>query len=96
MMVCCFDLGCFNYFWEMKVQILFFGITTDLLGFSNLELEVTEASTVLNLKSLLKEKYPQLKNMASYAIAVNESYAVNDLVLNENDIVAIIPPVSGG
>ena len=38
----------------------------------------------------------QLKNMASYAIAVNESYAVNDLVLNENDIVAIIPPVSGG
>jgi len=96
MMVCCFDLGCFNYFWEMKVQILFFGITTDLLGFSNLELEVTEASTVVNLKRLLKEKYPQLKNMASYAIAVNESYAVNDLVLNENDIVAIIPPVSGG
>jgi molybdopterin converting factor subunit 1 len=80
----------------MKVQILFFGITTDLLGFSNLELEVTEASTVVNLKSLLKEKYPQLKNMTSYAIAVNESYAVNDLVLNENDIVAIIPPVSGG
>jgi molybdopterin converting factor subunit 1 len=80
----------------MKVQILFFGITTDLLGFSNLELEVAEASTVVNLKSLLKEKYPQLKNMASYAIAVNESYAVNDLVLNENDIVAIIPPVSGG
>jgi molybdopterin converting factor subunit 1 len=80
----------------MKVQILFFGITTDLLGFSNLELEVTEASTVVNLKRLLKEKYPQLKNMASYAIAVNESYAVNDLVLNENDIVAIIPPVSGG
>ena len=96
MMVCCFDLGCFNYFWEMKVQILFFGITTDLLGFSNLELEVTEASTVVNLKRLLKEKYPQLKNMASYAIAVNESYAVNDLVLNENDIVAIVPPVSGG
>ena len=80
----------------MKVQILFFGITTDLLGFSNLELEVTEASTVVNLKRLLKEKYPQLKNMASYAIAVNESYAVNDLVLNENDIVAIVPPVSGG
>ena len=80
----------------MKVQILFFGITTDLLGFSNLEIEVTDASTVVNLKSLLKEKYPQLKNMASYAIAVNESYAVNDLVLNENDIVAIIPPVSGG
>ena len=96
MMVCCLDLGCFNYFWDMKVQILFFGITTDLLGASNLELEVVEASTVANLKSLLKEKYPQLKNIASYAIAVNESYAVENLVLEENDVVAIIPPVSGG
>jgi len=80
----------------MKVQILFFGITSDLLGASNLELEVVEASTVANLKSLLKEKYPQLKNIASYAIAVNESYAVENLVLEENDVVAIIPPVSGG
>lgn len=80
----------------MKVQILFFGITSDLLGTSNLELEVVEASTVANLKSLLKEKYPQLKNIASYAIAVNESYAVENLVLEENDVVAIIPPVSGG
>lgn len=80
----------------MKVQILFFGITTDLLGASNLEIEVVEASTVANLKSLLKEKYPQLKNIASYAIAVNESYAVENLVLEENDVVAIIPPVSGG
>ncbi len=80
----------------MKVQILFFGITSDLLGASNLEIEVVEASTVANLKSLLKEKYPQLKNIASYAIAVNESYAVDDLVLEEKDVVAIIPPVSGG
>ncbi|WP_297803687.1 MoaD/ThiS family protein [uncultured Polaribacter sp.] len=80
----------------MKVQILFFGITSDLLGASNLEIEVVEASTVANLKSLLKEKYPQLKNIASYAIAVNESYAVENLVLEENDVVAIIPPVSGG
>ena len=96
MMVCCYDLGCFNYFWDMKVQILFFGITTDLLGASSLELEVIEASTIANLKSLLNEKYPQLKNIASYAIAVNENYAVDDLVLEENDVVAIIPPVSGG
>ena len=80
----------------MKVQILFFGITSDLLGASNLEIEVVEASTVANLKSLLKEKYPQLKNIASYAIAVNESYALENLVLEENDVVAIIPPVSGG
>ena len=31
----------------MKVQILFFGITTDLLGFSNLEIDSTTSSREL-------------------------------------------------
>ncbi len=80
----------------MKLKILFFGITTDLVGASNLDLEISEASTVADFKNLLKKKYPQLENMDSYAIAVNESYATSDLILHRNDIVAIIPPVSGG
>ena len=41
-------------------------------------------------------KYPQLENINSYAIAVNESYATDEIVLKENDVVAVIPPVSGG
>ncbi|ARV16010.1 MoaD/ThiS family protein [Polaribacter sp. SA4-12] len=80
----------------MKIQILLFGITTDLIGTSNLDLEVVEGITVVSFKSLLKEEYPQLENIDSYAIAVNESYATDELVLKENDVVAIIPPVSGG
>jgi len=80
----------------MKLKILFFGITTDLVGVSNLDLVLPDASTVLDFKSLLKKKYPQLENLDSYAIAVNESYAMSDLILNEKDIVALIPPVSGG
>ncbi|ARV06880.1 molybdopterin converting factor subunit 1 [Polaribacter sp. SA4-10] len=80
----------------MKLKILFFGITTDLVGVSNLDLVLPDASTVLDFKSLLKKKYPQLENLDSYAIAVNESYATGDLILNEKDTVAVIPPVSGG
>jgi len=80
----------------MKIKTLFFGITTDLVGASNLDLELSEASTVLDFKSLLKKNYPQLQNLNSYAIAVNESYAADDLVLEKKDIVAVIPPVSGG
>jgi molybdopterin converting factor small subunit len=34
--------------------------------------------------------------MSSYAIAINESYATDDMLIQENDVVAIIPPVSGG
>lgn len=80
----------------MKIKILFFGISSDLVGLSNLDFEVGKALTVKNLKILLKKKYVYLKNLDVYAIAVNENYAIDDLVLKENDEVAIIPPVSGG
>jgi len=51
---------------------------------------------VLELKKKLLLKFPKLKNIEEFAIAVNEEYAEDDLVLRENDVVAIIPPVSGG
>ncbi|WP_343328273.1 MoaD/ThiS family protein [Polaribacter staleyi] len=80
----------------MKIQILFFGITTDLVGASNLDLEIADALTVVGFKNFLKEEYLQLKNINSYAIAVNESYAADELALKEGDVIAVIPPVSGG
>ncbi|MEO9571080.1 MAG: MoaD/ThiS family protein [Polaribacter sp.] len=80
----------------MKINVLFFGITTDLVATSNLELVTPDVFSVLSFKSLLKEKYPQLENIGSYAIAVNEEYASDEIILKEGDVVAIIPPVSGG
>jgi molybdopterin converting factor subunit 1 len=80
----------------MEIKILFFGITTDLVGTSNLDVVLSDASTVLDFKNLLKKKYPQLENLDAYTIAVNEVYAEDDLILKESDVVAIIPPVSGG
>lgn len=80
----------------MKIKVLFFGITTDLVATSNLELDVLEGLSVSSFKNLLKEKYPQLENIDSYAIAVNEEYASNEVLLKENDVIAVIPPVSGG
>ncbi len=80
----------------MTIKLLLFGITTDLLGTSSLEIEVQSDSSIAELKTNLLEKFPQLKNINSYTIAVNESYASDYLVLQENDVVAIIPPVSGG
>ena len=80
----------------MIIQILLFGITTDLLETSSLELEVTNSCSVKEVKQILLAKYPVLENINSYAIAVNESYALDTNILKENDVVAIIPPVSGG
>lgn len=80
----------------MKINILFFGITTDLVETSSIELELTNSSSVADFKLVLTEKYPKLSNIDSYAIAVNETYATEETILKENDVVAIIPPVSGG
>lgn len=80
----------------MKLDILLFGITADLVGTSSLQIEVPASSSVANFKSKMATIYPQLTHIHTYAIAVNESYATDETVLRENDVVAIIPPVSGG
>tara|TARA_B100000508_G_C11406054_1_gene250813 strand:- start:328 stop:570 length:243 start_codon:yes stop_codon:yes gene_type:complete len=80
----------------MKIQLLFFGITTDLVGLNSASFNFEENTTVKNLKEELTLKYPNLKNIHEFAIAVNETYAEDNLILKESDVVAIIPPVSGG
>ena len=80
----------------MKINTLFFGITKDLVGTSQLQVEVDENSSVADFKAVLQDEFSQLENINSYAIAVNEEYATDAVVLKENDVVAVIPPVSGG
>jgi molybdopterin converting factor subunit 1 len=80
----------------MKIQLLFFGITTDLVGEHTLQFQLAENASVKELKKALIAQFSALKNLNEFAIAVNEDYVENDFILNNNDVVAIIPPVSGG
>ena len=80
----------------MKITVLLFGIATDLTGNSSLIVELPVTTNIASFKNLLVTQHPELKQMSSYAIAINESYANDETVIKENDVVAIIPPVSGG
>ncbi len=80
----------------MKIKILAFGITKDILGASEKELEVQDDLNVGQLKEKLESDFPQLVKLKSYFIAVNEEYAEDDQVITNTDEIAIIPPVSGG
>ena len=80
----------------MTIQLLFFGITTDLVGANTSTHKLKENATVKDLKKVLKTDYSGLNSIHEFAIAVNETYAEEELELKEGDIVAIIPPVSGG
>lgn len=80
----------------MNLQILLFGIASELVSGNSLTIVMPTNASVSDLKTLLTTKYPQLEKMNSYAIAVNEAYASDETFLKENDVIAIIPPVSGG
>ncbi|WP_428743635.1 molybdopterin converting factor subunit 1 [Tenacibaculum sp.] len=80
----------------MKTTLLLFGIAADLAGNSSLTMELPNKSTVASFKEFLSAEFPEFQKMSSYAVAINESYATDEALIQENDVIAIIPPVSGG
>ena len=80
----------------MNLQVLFFGISADLTKQAKASILLSEGTSVIEFKEFLQQQYPKLTQINSYSIAVNESYATDKMILKENDVVAVIPPVSGG
>ena len=80
----------------MHITILSFGIARTIIGEKTIRMEVPEQATAGDLHRLLSEKYPPLGELAAFMLAVNEEYALPEVLLQEGDEVAIIPPVSGG
>ncbi|HHY72504.1 MAG TPA: MoaD/ThiS family protein [Bacillus bacterium] len=75
------------------INILLFAHLEEAIGESKLiwtELPIT----VEGLKQKISEKYNI--SLQSVMVAVNEEYADDALELCDGDIVALIPPVSGG
>ncbi|ACN99052.1 conserved domain protein [Sulfurihydrogenibium azorense Az-Fu1] len=80
----------------MKVEVLYFSQVKDKVGKSS-EIVDFNGNTVEDLINYLTKIYPNIRDILQKSmIAVNENYAEKDSILNENDKVAIIPPVSGG
>jgi molybdopterin synthase sulfur carrier subunit len=84
------------------MTILLFGVTKDIIGSSTLsmpsssEFGVKKSKTVKELKDYLGKMYPELKKLSSLAVAVNNSYANDNTIIDNFDEIALIPPVSGG
>ena len=80
----------------MKITVLLFGIIRDLIGENTLKLDLEKAISIGQLKQDLLKKYNNLQQYSNFSIAVNEEYVDLNYVLQPNDVVALIPPVSGG
>ena len=80
----------------MTMNILGFGIVKDIFGSAAIHADLPDNETIGDLRQILENKYPRLKQLKSYLVAKDNEYAdMNDILLPNNEI-AIIPPVSGG
>jgi len=80
----------------MKITILLFGILKDIVGENSIELPIEKDTSIINLKAGLLEDYKNLNKYSNFSVAVNEAYVEANYILKSDDVVALIPPVSGG
>jgi molybdopterin synthase catalytic subunit len=82
---------------RVKIRVLFFGAARDVVDASSLELSLDAPATVSSAFRKLVEKFSQLERFGrSLLFAVNQEYATPETRLQENDELAVFPPVSGG
>jgi molybdopterin converting factor subunit 1 len=79
------------------MTVLLFAAARDLAGADSVVVELPAGSTIAELRNNLARRIPALAGLlAKSAIAVNHDFAEDDRVLQPDDEVAVIPPVSGG
>ena len=79
------------------MKIISFGVTKDITGSLFTDFDAGENKvTIAELKERLFKKYPALSNLTTLSFAVNNEYTTTETVVDNDDEVALIPPVSGG
>jgi molybdopterin converting factor subunit 1 len=82
---------------RINVTVLFFGAARDAAGVGEVTVETAAPASVRTVKETIFSTYkPVSRFAASLMIAVNEEYATDDTEVQDHDIVALLPPVSGG
>lgn len=81
---------------QTDFRVLTFGIAKDIMGPSPVHLTLELPMSVAAFKAHLLVEFPDFQDVRSLAIAINNEYGMDDDMIQANDEVAIIPPVSGG
>lgn len=75
----------------MEIKIISFGQIAEITG----KEFMLEATGLDSLKLSLIQKFPELSDK-KFAFAVNRKLVQENINLNQNDVVALMPPYSGG
>jgi molybdopterin converting factor subunit 1 len=81
-----------------SVSVLYFAALRDLARTHEEEVDLgDEPLSVANLLGLLQQRHPELAGrLQSVRVAVNEEFVDTGTHLSGGEVVALIPPVSGG
>ncbi len=79
----------------MKVQVLFFGATADIVGSRELEFDFENETKSDSAFQQVVEKFPKLAEH-SLLFALNQEYVNDSSVIKDGDELAIFTAVSGG
>ncbi|WP_274308523.1 molybdopterin converting factor subunit 1 [Solibacillus daqui] len=76
------------------IKILLFAHLQEAIGESELRVDLS-GHTVGQIKVWMENQYPKL-SLQQMMAAVNEEFAEDEVILNDGDTLAFIPPISGG
>lgn len=83
-------------FSTMTIPIKYFGLIADITCVNEEAFVIEKAEfTTTDLLEKLYQKHGGLRD-TSFAIAVNKEIIANEVKLNANDTIALLPPFAGG
>ena len=77
------------------IELLFFAQLQEKVGKKKIRIEA-DGITIKEIKATFLEEYKMDDLLNQAMVAVNEEYAREDVLVYKGDVVAFIPPVSGG
>ncbi|MCH2142849.1 MAG: MoaD/ThiS family protein [Phycisphaerales bacterium] len=81
----------------MHITVRYWAVLADRIGYRTERLELPEAATVRTAMDLLSEQHDIILTMrAVLATAIQDQYVTTGYMLQPNDELSLIPPVSGG
>ena len=81
----------------IKVRAEFYSVVKEIVDASAFELSLPKNATVNDLFEHLKKSYPKLRDFEkSILFGIGVEFVERSYLLNDGDVIAIMPPVQGG
>ena len=79
----------------MKIKLVAYGVARDIINQKTIDFELS-GSKISDLRQALFATYPEFEKLNSMRFAINDMYKEEDELIQAEDEVILIPPVSGG